>query len=98
MKAFNYCRSPFRSMTQVLIRSVVIVNYEKYSSLVKDFQVLSSINHPVTEWHDLGTYHAKPVLGEQEFVLTKPAWGRYLKFKFLSEHGDEHYCTLSQIK
>jgi hypothetical protein len=82
----------------VLIRSVVIVNYEKYSSLVKDFHVYSAVTHPVTEWHDLGTYRARAALGEQVFNLTAPVWGRYLKFDFLSEWGDEHYCTLSQIR
>ena len=83
----------------VLIRSVVMVSYEKFCSQVKDFQVFSSVNHPVTEWHDLGVYRAKPILGEQEFVLTQPAWGRYLKFKFLSEYGgDTYFFTLSQIR
>lgn len=85
-------------LLQVLIRSVVITSYEKYSSLVKDFQILASMTHPVTEWHDYGTYHAKPLLGSQSFNLTTPGWGRYLKLKFLSEYGDEHYCTVSQIR
>jgi hypothetical protein len=86
------------SLAQVLITSVVIISYEKYSSLVKDFQLFSSMTHPVTEWHDLGVYHAKQTLGEQLFNLTTPSWGRYLKFKFLSAYGNEHFCTLSQIR
>ena len=49
-------------------------------------------------WFDLGNYTASPGLGEQAFAVEKPAWARYLKFKFRTHHGMEYYCTLSQIK
>ena len=82
----------------VLVRTLVMENYEKYSSLLHEFQVLGSTSYPSSSWHDFGVYAAEARLGAQEFNLTTPAWARYLKFRFLSQHGSEFYCTLSQIK
>ena len=77
----------------------MIANYEKYSSFLQEFHVLSSDSYnPVKEWHDLGHYFAEPKLGEQTFNLTKSHCGRYLKFRFLTHFGNEFYCTLSQIR
>ena len=85
-------------MFQILIEQIVMINYERYSSTLETFQVLGSTSYPVSEWMDLGTFSATPELGEQTFDLPNPAWGRYLKFRFLTHHGNEFYCTLSQIK
>ncbi|KAL7521188.1 hypothetical protein ACHAWX_005879 [Stephanocyclus meneghinianus] len=84
----------------ILVKIVKLANYERYSSHVKDFQVLSSQEYPVQsdQWTDLGTYTALSKSGEQTFELKDAAWARYLKFKFLSHYGVEHYCTVSQIK
>ncbi|CAB1101581.1 unnamed protein product [Ectocarpus sp. CCAP 1310/34] len=82
----------------ILVRSLVIGSHEKYSSLLKEFQVLASQTYPVNEWLDLGTFTAKFVQGEQTFEIPQPAFARYLKFKFLSHYGDEFYCTVSQVK
>lgn len=76
----------------------MLTNYEKYSSGFKQFQILGSTSYPVSEWMDLGTYMALPNLQEQVFNITHPTWARYLKFRFLSHHDDEFFCTLSQIK
>lgn len=75
-----------------------MANHEKFSSSLETFQILSSTSFPATDWIDLGTFLAAPELGEQIFQLHKPSWGRYLKFRFLTHHGDEFYCTLTQIK
>ncbi|CAM9560602.1 unnamed protein product, partial [Laminaria digitata] len=82
----------------IRVRTIRLSSHEKYSSLVKDFQVLASQSYPVNEWLDLGTFTAKFVQGEQTFDLPDPAFARYLKFKFLSHYGDEFYCTVSQVK
>ncbi|KAL3802076.1 hypothetical protein HJC23_010832 [Cyclotella cryptica] len=84
----------------ILVKIVKLANYERYSSHVKEFQVLSSQEYPVPsdQWTDLGTYTALSKSGEQTFELKDAAWARYLKFKFLSHYGVEHYCTVSQIK
>lgn len=85
----------------ILVSSIVIANYEKYSSLLKDFQLLASTSFPTEDWLDLGQYQAEPVLGEQTFLVPHTQYTphtRYLKFKFLTHYGSEDLCTLSQIK
>lgn len=84
----------------IVITSVTIANYEKYSSMLKTFQLHASTSYPTNEWIDLGTYTAEPRLGEQSFNLTTKTdvHTRFLKFKFLTHYLDEALCTLSQIK
>jgi hypothetical protein len=85
---------------EVAITSVVIANYEKYSSTVREFQLLGSLKYPTSEWNDLGTYSAQLMLGEQQFNITnsESTHTRYLKIKILSHFLDEELFTLSQIK
>jgi hypothetical protein len=80
----------------ILVKKVIIANYERFTSWVKDFQIKGS--QTMGTWVDLGTYTAKAGNGEQAFDLVEPAWARYLKIKFLSHHGTEYYCTVSQIQ
>ncbi|KAI2497262.1 Sad1 / UNC-like C-terminal [Fragilaria crotonensis] len=80
----------------ILVKQIKIANYELYSSHVKDFQVLGS--QTMGQWVDLGTFTANHGNGEQAFDLPEPSWARYLKFRFISHHRNEHYCTLSQIQ
>lgn len=87
----------------ILVKEVVLSNFEKYSSSVKEFQILGSqeydANRPNAHWHDLGTFTAKPTTGgEEKFSLSEPSWARYLKFRFITHYGHEHYCTVTQIK
>jgi len=80
----------------ILVKEIKLANYERFSSTIKDFQVKGS--HTLGKWVDLGTYTANSGNGEQTFALKNPTWARYLKFKFLTHHGVEWFCTLSQIK
>jgi len=85
----------------ILVKQIKLSNYERYSSHVREFQVLASQEYPAPSaeyWTLIGTFEANPRNGEQTFELEEPAWARYLKFKFKSHFGAEHYCTLSQIK
>mmetsp|Transcript_22658 Transcript_22658/g.54712 ORF Transcript_22658/g.54712 Transcript_22658/m.54712 type:complete len:1322 (+) Transcript_22658:45-4010(+) len=85
----------------ILVKQIKLSNYERYSSRVKEFQVLASQEYPTPNeeyWNSIGAYTAHSKSGEQMFELNEPAWARYLKFRFLSHYGSEHYCTLSQIK
>jgi hypothetical protein len=80
----------------ILVKQVKLANYERYSSQVHEFQISGS--QTMGNWVDLGTYKADQRNGEQTFDLLEPAWARYLTFRFLSHYGQEHYCTISQIK
>jgi Sad1 / UNC-like C-terminal len=78
------------------VKSIVLANYERYSSHTKDFNVAGR-STTVGEYVNLGTYSAQPLLNKQAFQLTKPTWARYLKIQFLTHYGSEDYCTMSQI-
>lgn len=83
----------------ILVKTVVVANYEKYSSQLRNFQLLASTNFPTDQWINLGTYQAEARLGEQVFEVTNSSsHTRYLKFKFMTHYDDEALCTLSQIK
>jgi len=85
----------------ILVKQIKISNYERYASLVEEFQVFGSqtINNNQPSWIDLGTFTAKNRGNtEQSFDLKEPSWARYLKFRFMTHYGSEHYCTLSQVK
>ena len=85
----------------ILVKQIKLSNFERYSSHVREFHVLASQEYPAPSaeyWTLIGTFEANARNGEQTFDLEEPAWARYLKFKFRSHYGAEHYCTLSQIK
>lgn len=84
----------------VLITSVTIATYEKYSSVIREFHLLASPVYPTLEWIKLGKFIAEPRLGEQMFniVNVSGAHTRYMKLEILSHHFDEELFTISQIK
>eukprot|EP00529_Nitzschia_sp_RCC80_P007613 CAMPEP_0113524652 /NCGR_PEP_ID=MMETSP0014_2-20120614/46328_1 /TAXON_ID=2857 /ORGANISM="Nitzschia sp." /LENGTH=1379 /DNA_ID=CAMNT_0000422773 /DNA_START=158 /DNA_END=4297 /DNA_ORIENTATION=- /assembly_acc=CAM_ASM_000159 len=82
----------------ILVKEIKLANYERFASTMKNIQVMGSQTLGTRTWFDLGNYTARPGLGEQDFAVEKPAWARYLKFKFRTHHGMEYYCTLSQIQ
>ncbi|RLN43804.1 hypothetical protein BBJ28_00019929 [Nothophytophthora sp. Chile5] len=78
--------------------AIAIANYEKFSSPVKAFIVLGSVNYPTDTWLVLGNFTAAHANGEQVFQLDSLQHVRYIKFRFLSHYGSEYYCTLSQLR
>ncbi|KAE9359854.1 hypothetical protein PF008_g2076 [Phytophthora fragariae] len=78
--------------------AIAVANYEKFSSPVKDFIVLGSVNYPTDTWLVLGNFTAAHANGEQTFQLDAQQHVRYIKFRFLSHYGSEYYCTLSQLR
>jgi len=92
----------------ILLKSISLANYERYSSSIASFQLFGSTQIPGKEeqqqedrgvWADLGVYEVTDRSNaEHEFKVRKPAWVRYVKFVFLSHYGVEFYCTVSQLK
>lgn len=82
----------------ILINEIRIANYEKYSSMVKDFQVLGSQRYPVQKWMLLGNFRADEKHGEQRFEFSQANWVRFIKLRFVSHYGVEFYCTLTGLK
>lgn len=86
----------------ILVKQIVIANYERYSSHMREIRLSGSATTAMgrDNWVDLGTYVTTAgdgSSGKQIFGLTEQTWARYLKAEFLSHHGDEFYCTVSQI-
>jgi len=109
----KYARSPCAESKWVIINlsedirihALVLANYEKFSSMVKDFQVWYSVKCPSLDgeedsegWLELGSFEARQKTGEQRFVVDPPRYARYLKVRLVSHWSREFYCTLSQIK
>jgi hypothetical protein len=84
----------------ILVKRVGLAMYERYSSHVKDFALLaaSTTTGGSDSWRSLGNFTAAPVPGEQIFDMKVPVWARYVKLVLLSHYGQEHYCTVSQVK
>lgn len=88
----------------LLVEKIMLANYEQYASTFRHFQVLGSATYPVNVpggpggWKLLGSFVAKDNNHAQDFMLKTPQWAKYLKVRFLSHYGHEHYCTVSSIK
>ena len=84
------------------IDTVVLSNFEFYSSGPKDFALFGSQSYPNDgEWAPLGEFTAQNVRTPQSFELSagaQGAWVRYLLVRLLSHYGAEFYCTLSLIR
>ena len=85
----------------ILIDTVVLANYEFFSSMFRHFRVSVSDRYPVKieKWKDLGTFEARNVREVQAFLVERPQiWARYLRIEFLSHYGSEYYCPVSLLR
>lgn len=84
----------------ILINTVVIGNYELFSSMFKDLKFLVSDRFPVVDgWRELGQYQAQNIRDVQSFDIKNPLiWARYLKIEILSHYGNEFYCPISLVR
>ncbi|KAF2484638.1 UNC-like C-terminal-domain-containing protein [Neohortaea acidophila] len=85
----------------ILIDTVVLANYEFFSSIFRHFRVSVSERYPVKldKWIDLGTFEARNSREVQAFLIQHPQiWARYLRIEFLSHYGSEYYCPVSLLR
>ena len=85
----------------ILIDTVVLANYEFFSSIFRHFRVSVSDRYPVKvdKWRDLGTFEARNTREVQAFLIEHPQiWARYLRIEFLTHYGSEYYCPLSLLR
>ncbi|KAI5963339.1 uncharacterized protein KGF55_003131 [Candida pseudojiufengensis] len=83
----------------ILVGSVVLGNYEFFSSMFKDIRVSVSDRYPAHSWRELGTFTAKNIRDVQLFQIENPLiWARYLKIDILSHYGNEFYCPISIVR
>ncbi|KAF2861897.1 hypothetical protein K470DRAFT_256439 [Piedraia hortae CBS 480.64] len=102
----NTCSAPNKFFivelcNDILIDTIVLANYEFFSSIFRHFRISVSDRYPVKldKWKDLGTFEAKNTREVQAFLVENPLiWARYLRIEFLSHFGNEYYCPLSLLR
>lgn len=85
----------------ILVDTVVLANYEFFSSMFRHFRVSVSDRYPVKmeRWRTLATFEARNSRDIQPFLITEPQiWARYLRIEFLTHYGNEYYCPLSLLR
>ena len=85
----------------ILIDTVVLANFEFFSSIFRTFRVSVSDKYPVRleKWRELGVFEAKNSRGLQAFPVTEPQiWARYLRIEFLTHYSNEYYCPISLLR
>ncbi|KAK3045007.1 hypothetical protein LTS18_014799, partial [Coniosporium uncinatum] len=102
----NECSAPNKFIIlelcdDILIDTLVLANFEFFSSMTRTFRVSVSDRYPVKldRWKDLGTFEARNSREIQAFLIENPLiWARYLRIEFLTHYGNEYYCPTSLIR
>ncbi len=85
----------------ILVDTVVLANFEFFSSMFRTFRVSVSDQYPVKleKWRELGTFEARNSREVQAFLVESPLiWARYLRIEFLAHYGNEYYCPVSLLR
>jgi hypothetical protein len=85
----------------ILVDTIVLANYEFFSSMFRHVRVSVSDRYPVKmdRWRVLGTFEARNSRDIQPFLITEPQiWARYLRIEFLTHYGNEFYCPMSLLR
>ena len=85
----------------IQIDTVVLANFEFFSSMFRTFRVSVSDRYPVKidKWQELGTYEARNTREIQAFLIENPLiWAKYIRIEFLTHYGNEFYCPLSLLR
>jgi hypothetical protein len=85
----------------ILVDTVVLANYEFFSSIFHTFRVSVSDRYPAKpdQWKELGVFEARNTREVQAFAVENSLiWARYLRIEFLTHYGHEFYCPLSLIR
>ncbi|XP_044718025.1 Sad1/UNC domain-containing protein [Hirsutella rhossiliensis] len=85
----------------ILIDTVVLANFEFFSSMIRHFRVSVSDRYPVKEekWLELGRFEARNYRDIQPFLVENPQiWAKYVRIEFLTHYGNEYYCPVSLLR
>jgi hypothetical protein len=85
----------------ILVDTVVVANFEFFSSMFRTFRISVSDRYPVKldRWKDLGTFEARNTRDIQAFLVENPLiWARYVRIEFLTQYGSEFYCPVSLVR
>ncbi|KAI1071238.1 hypothetical protein LB507_009477 [Fusarium sp. FIESC RH6] len=85
----------------VLIDTVVLANFEFFSSMFRHFTVSVSDRYPVKmdKWKQLGMFEARNSRDIQPFLVKNPQiFSKYVRIEFLTHWGNEFYCPVSLLR
>lgn len=85
----------------ILLDTVVIANFEFFSSMIRHFRISVSDRYPVKvdKWKELGTFEARNSRDIQAFLVENPQiWAKYVRIEFLTHFGNEYYCPVSLVR
>lgn len=85
----------------ILIDTVVLANFEFFSSMIRHFRVSVSDRYPVKvdRWNTIGTFEARNSRDIQPFLVENPLiWAKYVRLEFLTHYGNEYYCPVSLLR
>ncbi|KAL8338352.1 hypothetical protein RB598_006966 [Gaeumannomyces tritici] len=85
----------------IQVDTVVLANFEFFSSMVRTFRVSVSGLYPVKlgGWTDLGTFEARNQRDIQAFLVEHPQiFAKYIRIEFLTHYGSEYYCPISLVR
>ena len=85
----------------ILVDTIVLANFEFFSSMFRTFRVSVSDRYPVKldKWRELGTFEARNSREVQAFLVETPLiWARYLRVEFLTHFGNEYFCPISLLR
>ncbi|KAL2001975.1 hypothetical protein VTN02DRAFT_890 [Thermoascus thermophilus] len=102
----NECRAKDKFLIlelcdDILVDTIVLANYEFFSSIFRTFRVSVSDRYPAKpdKWKELGVFEARNTREVQAFAVENPLiWARYLKIEFLTHYGNEFYCPVSLVR
>lgn len=102
----NQCAAPNKFLilelcNDISIDTVVLANFEFFSSTFRTFRVSVSDRYPIEieKWKTLGTYEARNTREIQAFLVENPLiWARYVRIEFLTHYGNEFYCPVSLVR
>ncbi|QDS69997.1 hypothetical protein FKW77_003357 [Venturia effusa] len=85
----------------ILVDTIVLANFEFFSSMFRTFRVSVSDRYPVKadKWKELGVFEARNTRQVQAFLVENPLiWARYMRIEFLTHYGSEFYCPVSLVR
>ncbi|RMZ83669.1 hypothetical protein DV738_g1018, partial [Chaetothyriales sp. CBS 135597] len=85
----------------ISIDTIVLANFEFFSSIFRTFRVSVSDKYPVKadKWKEIGLFEARNTRDVQAFLVDNPTiWAKYLKIEFLTHYGNEYYCPVSLVR
>ena len=85
----------------ILVDTIVLANFEYFSSMFRTFRVSVSDRYPVKmdKWKELGVFEARNSRAIQAFLVENPLiWARYLRIELLTHFGAEYYCPVSLLR